>query len=132
MDNIYNGIWVKAGTNFSSARLPSAIATLDTAISNKQDALPAITNNQSKVLAVNSDASGLEWVEQSAGGSYTAGTGVVLNGTTFQIDETWLTNFVNNLIGGGSSEETITLSTDSNNPTQLNAGTTYILADGDS
>ena len=69
MDNISNGIWVKAGTNFNSARLPAAIAALDTAISNKQDALPAITNNQSKVLAVNSNATGLEWVEQSDGGS---------------------------------------------------------------
>lgn len=43
MDNIYNGIWVKAGTNFSNVRLPSAIAALDTAISTKQNALTAGT-----------------------------------------------------------------------------------------
>ena len=56
-----------ANSGLTATTIKGAIDELNT---NKQDALPAITNNQSKVLAVNSNATGLEWVEQSAGSEY--------------------------------------------------------------
>jgi len=69
-----------------------------------------------------------EMVNRGLGGgtTYTAGTGVILNGTTFQIDEAWLRTFVNNIINPPQSS-TISLSTDSSNPTEVQAGKTYQL-----
>lgn len=74
-----------ANSGLTATTIKGAIDELNT---NKQNALPAITNNQSKVLAVNSNATGLEWVEQSAGGSYTAGTGIDITNDEISIDET--------------------------------------------
>lgn len=62
-NNLY---YNNANSGLAATTIKGAIDELNT---NKQDALPAITNNQSKVLAVNSNATGLEWVEQSDGGS---------------------------------------------------------------
>ena len=71
-----------ANSGLTATTIKGAIDELNT---NKQDALPAITNNQSKVLAVNSNATGLEWVEQSSGGggsgtTYGGGTGIEIDG----------------------------------------------------
>ena len=63
-------------------------STLASLLNSKQNSLPAITNNQSKVLAVNSNATGLEWVEQSGAGSYTAGTGIDITNDEISIDNT--------------------------------------------
>ncbi len=38
-------------------------------IATKQDALPSLTNNAGKVLTVNNDETGVEWVNQSGGGT---------------------------------------------------------------
>jgi len=69
------------------------------------DELPAIASGDAgKVLAVNTGETGVEWVTPSSGGTqYYAGTGVMLDSSTntFSIDESWLTAFVQNIIGGG-------------------------------
>ena len=91
------------------------------------DELPTITSGDAgKVLTVNSGETGVEWTTPTSGTTYSAGTGVVLNGTTFQIDETWLTNFVNNIVNP-PTEETITLETDSSNPTSVSANNVYVI-----
>ena len=59
--------------------LANKLKSLDTALTGKQDALPALTNNAGKVLTVNSGATGVEWAEASSGDSYTAGYGISID-----------------------------------------------------
>lgn len=74
-------------THTSNAYVPSMKAVSD-ALALKQDNLPSISGNSGKVLAVNSGATGLEWVTQSGGGgtTYTAGNGLSLSNNEFSID----------------------------------------------
>lgn len=51
--------------------LANKLKSLDTALTGKQDALPALTNNAGKVLTVNSGATGVEWATAASGGGLT-------------------------------------------------------------
>ena len=58
-------------------------------VSQPSDELPSISGNSGKVLKVNSGATGVEWAtDQNT--TYSAGTGLTLNGTTFTADTTVL------------------------------------------
>jgi hypothetical protein len=57
----------------------------NTISSTYQPALPSKSGNAGKVLAVNSNADGLEWVNQSSGSTYTAGDGIDITGNEISV-----------------------------------------------
>lgn len=57
----------------------------NTISSTYQPALPSKMGNANKVLAVNANADGLEWVAQSSGTTYTAGDGIDLTNNVISV-----------------------------------------------
>lgn len=68
----------KAGNNYTSDTLENIIKSLDSAIT--ENAYPNIASGDAgKVLAVNSNADGVEWTTGGGGSSYTAGDGISID-----------------------------------------------------
>lgn len=74
-----DNIKFKAGTNYTSDTLENIIKSLDSAIT--ENAYPNIASGDAgKVLAVNSNADGVEWTTAGGGGAtYTAGDGISID-----------------------------------------------------
>lgn len=78
----------RAENDKNGNRIDTTYATKNE-LSGKQDALPSITGNGGKILAVNSGASGLEWVAKpSPGPSYSAGNMISLANDTIAVSTT--------------------------------------------
>ena len=78
----------RAENDKNGNRIDTTYAT-KSELSGKQDALPSITGNGGKILAVNSGASGLEWVAKpSPGSSYSAGNMISLANNEIAVSTT--------------------------------------------